>query len=124
MLWLCLYGFPLAAFPALAQVNTLPATACALVADQVVCFDRLTLAAHEISPPDRHVTDFAIDPSGEWVVYRIDSLIVMASIYGVARDRIIDQGATPPAELSLTMSTIDWSPDGIAFAYVTADGLR
>lgn len=122
--WLCVYALAWPGPSAYAQVNSLPATACALIGDQVVCYDRLTVTAHEVSPSGRHVTDFAIDPSGEWVVYRADNLLIMASIYGTVPEQILDQAATPSDSLSLTLTTIDWSPDGIAIAYITADGLR
>ncbi len=102
----------------------LPAPVCALVIAQVVCYDVERATPHPITPPDQQVIDFAIAPDGNWIVYRAANTIRIAAMSGNAATQQVDTQATPSAELDLSMTTIAWSPDGLAIAYVTASGFR
>jgi hypothetical protein len=97
---------------------------CALVTEQVICYDAPDATAHPITPAGQEVLDFAIAPDGNWIVYRADDRVTIAAINGSAASQSVDLAAAPPAALSLTTSTMVWSPDGVAIAYVTAGGFR
>jgi hypothetical protein len=97
---------------------------CALVLGQIVCHDSPRTTGRPITPSGRSVVDFAVAPDGEWLVYRASNTVTIASIYGSGRSQQIDSSAAPPATLDRSASTIAWSPNGLAIAYVTAGGFR
>ncbi len=101
----------------------LPASLCGLVTGQIICYDS-SAAGHPITPAGRQVTDFAIAPDGNWIVYRSSDTVTITAIYGATLTRQVDGKATPPAALDLSAATIAWSPNGLAIAYVTAGGFR
>lgn len=110
----------------------LPAPLCALVIGQVICYDQ-NAEAQPVTPPGQRVLDFAIAPDDNWIAYRIDDVVTLAPIYGSTasqqsrqsqQSQQIDTQATPSATLDLTMTTLAWSPDGLAIAYVVANGFR
>lgn len=106
----------------LAQRANLPSPLCALIAFQVVCYDTAA-TPHGITPSDQRVTDFTIAPDGQWVAYRAGEVLQTISVHSTIGGQV-DTKAAPPAMLDLTKDTIAWSPDGLALAYTTANGLR
>ncbi len=111
--------------PTRAYRPPLLAPLCALVTGQVICYDAPGATAHAISPAGQPVTDFAMAPDGNWLVYRVENTVTIAATDTSGQQNLqIDTHATPPAALDLSASTIAWSPDGVAIAYVTAGGFR
>ncbi|MEP7285155.1 MAG: WD40 repeat domain-containing protein [Chloroflexota bacterium] len=110
--------------PSHADDPELPAPLCALVNAQVVCYDAQTAAAQTLTPDGQHVVDYGISPDGEWLVYRIDSSVIVTAINTSAASLIIDANAAPSAELDPLATTLAWSPDGLAIAYLIAGGFR
>jgi WD40 repeat protein len=97
---------------------------CALVTAQVVCYEARQSTPHPVTPPDQRVLDFAIAPDGNWLAYRSNDTITLTSIDDDSISQQVDPNAAPPAALTLPLSTLAWSPDGLALAYVTASGFR
>ncbi len=114
-------GFP---YPAHAARPALPAPLCALVTDQIVCYDQQTAAPRAITPQGQRVIDYSFASDGNWLAYRADNALSLISTSGGQPGTVIDPHADPPVDIDQTLTTLAWSPDGVAIAYVTADGLR
>lgn len=110
--------------PARAAERLVASDVCALVTAQVICYEAGQTVPHPVTPPDQRVLDFAIAPDGNWLAYRSNDAITLTSIYGDSISQQIDPNAASPAALNLRLSTLAWSPDGLALAYVTAGGFR
>ncbi len=120
---LCLLTF-LTRAPQPALARDLPAPLCVLITGQVFCYDIYLTAPNPVTPPDQQVIDFAIAPDGNWIAYRTADTVTIAPINDDRGSQQVDPQAIPPAALGIFKTTIAWSPDGLAIAYVTANGFR
>jgi len=110
--------------PTVALARELPAPLCVLVTGQVVCYDAALTAPNPITPPEQQVIDFAIAPDGNWIAYRTSDTVTIAPINEDRDSQLVDPQGVPPATMGIFKTTIAWSPDGLAIAYVTANGFR
>ena len=110
--------------PVHAARPALPAPLCGLVSERLICYDVQTAAPTLISPEGQHVTDYAFASDGNWLAYRVDSLITLVSVSGAGTPQTLDSAAAPPPTFDPAWTSIVWSPDVMAVAYVTAAGLR
>ncbi len=113
--------------PAAAQTperHALPAPLCALSAARVVCYEVRTAAPRFITPSADRVVAFALSPAADAVLYRTEDGRVLIAALDDPRPILIAERAFLPALLPREAHSLAWAPDGVALAYLTADGLQ
>jgi hypothetical protein len=79
-------------------------------------------AAAAITRLDLVVSDFAIAPGGQWLLYRTDDTVSMASLDGLSGQIVADGvGAVDAGEAA---NTLAWSPGGEKYAFTTENGFE
>ncbi len=79
-------------------------------------------AASAITRLDLEVRDFAIAPGGQWLLYRTDDTVSMASLDGLSGQIVAD--GVGAVETDETENTLAWSPGGEKLAFATGSGFE
>ncbi|MBO9309997.1 MAG: hypothetical protein J7551_09480 [Chloroflexi bacterium] len=102
----------------------LPAPICALSAARVACYDVRNAMPRFITPSDERVIAFDLSPAAEALVYRTEDGRILIAALAEPKPIPIASNVALPALLPRDATTLAWSPDGVAIAYLTADGLQ
>jgi hypothetical protein len=99
----------------------LPAPLCALIVQQVICYDMQNAKPIPLTPSDQTVSDFALSSPGDAVTYRIGGAVTLINIaHGTTT--LLDSDAPAPDDLDLMLESMAWNYRTIA--YITGNGLR
>jgi len=78
--------------------------------------------AVQISGKADVVTDFAVAPGGQWLLYRVGGAVSVIALDGSGGQVIAPQAGPPPD--AAQGHTLAWSPDAARIAYTTAAGFE
>ena len=79
-------------------------------------------AAAPVTPAGVVVTDFALGPGGDWLLYRANGTITALSL-ATQVEQIVSTDTGSPRDVSRGQ-TMAWSPDAAKLAYTTHDGFQ
>ncbi|PJF32340.1 MAG: hypothetical protein CUN51_01545 [Candidatus Thermofonsia Clade 1 bacterium] len=102
----------------------LPAPICALSAARLVCYDVRTASPRFITPPEDRVIAFALSPAADAALYRTEDGQIAIVGLDDPRPILIAENISLPALLPHDSHSLAWAPDGVALAYLTAEGLQ